>query len=91
MTDGYDKLVQLFKDWRAFEQPPLRDGAPDYTAATFARRHKELAAFRQRLDALDDSKWPVAQRVDYALLRAEMNGFDFNVRVLKPWERDPAF
>ena len=22
---------------------------------------------------------------------AEMNGFDFNYRVLKPWERDPAF
>ena len=32
-----------------------------------------------------------AQQVDYALVRAEMNGFDFNVRVLKSWARDPAF
>ena len=78
-------------DWRAFEQPPLRDGAPDYTAETFARRHKELRAYRDRLAAIKPDRWPVAQQVDYHVLRAEMNGFDFYVRVLKPWERDPAF
>ena len=91
MTDGYGRLVQLFQEWRAFEQPPALDGAPDYTAATFARRHAQLPSFRQRLEAIDDRKWPVSQRADHALLRAEMNGFDFYVRVLKPWERDPAY
>jgi hypothetical protein len=25
---GYDGLVKLFEEWRAFEHPPLRDGAP---------------------------------------------------------------
>jgi hypothetical protein len=29
--------------------------------------------------------------VDWHLVRAEMNGYDFNERVLKPWARDPAF
>ena len=29
--------------------------------------------------------------MDWHLVRAEMNGFDFNFRVLKPWARDPAF
>ncbi|MGH8251770.1 MAG: DUF885 family protein [Steroidobacteraceae bacterium] len=90
VPDGY-ALLRLFEDWRAFERPPSRDGAPDYTAETFARRHQELAAYRQRLDAIDTAGWPVAQRVDHALVRAEMNGFDFYVRVLKPWARDPAF
>ena len=85
------ELAQLFADWRAFERPPVRDGVPDYTAATFARRYGELDAWRSRLAALDTKGWPVAQQVDYELLRAEMNGFDFYVRVLKPWERDPAF
>ncbi|MBM4219097.1 MAG: DUF885 domain-containing protein [Gammaproteobacteria bacterium] len=88
---GYDTLVNLFAEWRAFERPPLRDGAPDYTAATFARRHAELPAWQARLAAIDTTGWPVAARVDHRLVAAEMNGFDFYVRVLKPWERDPAF
>ena len=38
---SYQDLVALFEDWRAFERPPMREGAPDYTAQTFARRHRE--------------------------------------------------
>jgi uncharacterized protein (DUF885 family) len=89
--DGYEALVALYQDWRAFEQPPLVEGAPDYTAATFAQRLKGLQAFRSRLDAIDDDGWPAAARVDVALVRAELNGFDFYARVLQPWARDPAF
>jgi hypothetical protein len=33
----------------------------------------------------------VEQQVDYQVARAEMNGLDFYLRVLKPWARDPAF
>ena len=88
---GYEALVQLFEDWRAFEEPPLRDGAPDYTAARLAIAHAELAGYRARLAAIDPSGWPVEQQVDWHLVRAELNGFDFNCRVLKPWTRDPAF
>ena len=95
--NGYAELVALFDDWRAFERPPLRDGAPDFTAATFARRHAELAGYRARLEALAErasspaSGWSVEQRVDLEIVRAEMNGFDFDVRVLQPWARDPAY
>jgi len=88
---GYDQLVQLFNDWRAFERPPFVNGAPDYTAATFALRHQELAKYRARLDAIDTAGWPVEQQVDHALVRAEMNGLDFYIRVLQPWVRDPEF
>ena len=88
---SYEDLVALFADWRGFERPPMRDGAPDYTAMTFARRHQELKKYQARLAAIDPSAWPVEQRVDYELVRAEMNGLDFDIRVLKPWERDPAF
>ncbi|MGI9294838.1 MAG: hypothetical protein ACR2PS_12710 [Pseudomonadales bacterium] len=89
--NGYDKLVQLFDDWRAFEQPPLRKGAPDYTATHFAAAHKELSDYQARLNAIDTSRWPVDKKVDWQLVRAEMNGFNFNHRVLQPWVRDPAF
>ncbi|MBP7243409.1 hypothetical protein, partial [Amaricoccus sp.] len=91
---SYADLLTLFADWRAFESPPLGEGAPDYSAATVARRHAELAGYRARLDAFDVSAtatWPIDRRVDLELVRAEMNGFDFDARVLQPWVRDPAF
>ena len=89
--DAKEKVAALFADWRAFEAPPLREGAPDYTAATVARRLGELAALRARIDALETGGWSVAEQVDVELIRAEMNGFEFHARTLKPWERDPAF
>ena len=87
----YQELLALFAEWRAFERPPLRDGAPDYTANTFKRRHQELKTYEARLVAIDPRGWPVEQQVDYQLVRAEMNGLDFYIRVLQPWARDPAF
>ncbi|MDH4260840.1 MAG: hypothetical protein OEW16_11145, partial [Gammaproteobacteria bacterium] len=73
VMDGYARLIQLHQEWRAFERPPLVNGAPDYTAAAFARRHRELASYRQRLAAIDTANWPVEHRIDHELLRAEMN------------------
>ena len=87
----YQDLLTLFGEWRAFERPPLRDGAPDYTAKTFERRRQELKTYETRLAAIDPSHWPIEQQVDYQLVRAEMNGLDFDIRVLQPWARDPAF
>ena len=87
----YQDLVTLFTEWMAFEQPPLRDGTPDYTAATAARRRVQLQAFQARLKAIDPRTWPIDQQVDHALVGAEMNGLDFDLRVLQPWARDPAF
>jgi len=88
---NHDDLVRLFSDWRNFESPPLLDGAPDYTAERFEARQPEYLALRERLDAFDIGGWPVAEQVDWHLVRAEMNGYDFNRRVLQPWARDPAF
>ncbi len=87
----YNDLLGLFKEWREFERPPRLNGAPDYTAETFATRYEDYKRLRAQLDAMDHSGWTVPQQVDWHLVRAEMNGFDFNHRVLKPWVRDPAF
>ena len=88
---SYEELLALFRDWREFESPPTLDGAPDYTAGQFDSRYPEYAALRARLDAFDIDAWPIEWQVDWHLVRAEMNGYDFNRRVLKPWARDPAF
>jgi hypothetical protein len=90
-TSTHADLLELFAEWRDFERPPFRDGAPDYTADTFRQRYEVYKTLREKLDAFDVDSWPVPQQVDWHLVRAEMNGFDFNHRVLKPWVRDPAF
>lgn len=87
----YQDLVELFKEWRAFETPPMREGAPDYTAATFEKRWPEFKLLQERLQAMDTTGWSVEERVDWFIAWAEMNGYDFNHRILKPWARDPAF
>jgi len=90
-SDRYGDLVSLFADWRAFQKPKLVDGVPDYTAPAMAAQHRELARYRQRLAAIDPGGWPVNQQVDWHLVRAEMNGLDFDHRVLRPWAANPAF
>ena len=87
----HDDLLALFADWRAFESPPLLDGAPDYTSGRFEKRNSDYLQLRERLEAFTTSDWPVPEQVDWHLVRAEMNGYDFNRRVLQPWARDPAF
>ena len=90
-SGDYEALIALFSDWRKFEKPPLLAGAPNYTANRMAAAHKELDSYKARLWTIDPNGWPIEQQVDWHLVRAEMNGFDFNYRVLKPWTRDPAF
>jgi len=90
-ANTYKDLLVLFENWREFETPPLLEGAPDYTAATTARRQQQLKTYQARLMSFDIKNWPVGQQVDWHLVRAEMNGMDFNIRVLKPWVRDPAY
>ena len=90
-TNNYTSLVSLFKDWRAFEKPPLLKGAPDYTAVSFNKRLAAFKALQSRLNNIDTSSLLIEQKVDWMLVWAEMNGYDFNHRVLKPWNRDPAF
>ena len=87
----YDQLVALFKEWRAFEEPPRVNGVPDYSPATNTRRLAELARLQQRLQAIDTSSWPIPERVDHHIVRAEMNGMEYHLRVLQPFARDPAY
>ena len=84
-------LNGLFAGWRTFEASGVKDGAPDYTPAAMAAKAAALKTWMAKLDALDTTGWPVSAKVDKALIRAEMNGLDFDLRVLKPWQRDPAF
>ena len=72
---------------------PMKDGAPDYTAATIgpaARRNSPPGAARLGVDRRERNGRSSSASTRQ-LVRAEMNGFDFYARVLQPWARDPAF
>jgi hypothetical protein len=87
----YRTLVALFGEWRAFEEPPRIDGVPDYSPATNARRLVELKRLQRRLQAIDTTGWSIPEQVDHHLVRAEMNGMQYHLTVLKPFARDPAY
>ena len=85
------KLQNLFKEWRSFEIPPIVNGAPDYKKITFDKRFLEFLKLKSMLCDIDKSSLSTEEKVDWTLIWAEMNGYLFNYKVLKPWERDPAF
>ena len=90
-TNDYTSLVSFFKEWRAFEKPAFLNGAPDYTVVNFNKRWATFKRLQSKLNGIDTTSWSIEHKVDWMLVWAEMNGYDFNHRVLKPWNRDPAF
>jgi uncharacterized protein (DUF885 family) len=90
-ADTYESLVSLSREWRQFARPAIKNCLPDYTAAAMANKAQELKSYQRRLDALNTDGWSQSQRIDYKLFKAELNGMDFDLRVLKPWARDPTF
>ncbi len=87
----YPALVAFFTEWRTFEEPPRVGSVPDYSTATNARRLAGLKAMQSRLRAIDTTGWSIPEQVDLHLVRAEMNGMQYNLTVLRPWARDPAY
>ncbi len=88
---NYNSLQNLFIEWRKFENPPLLNGAPDYTKKQFNKRKSVFNKLQKKLNNIDTTNWSKSKQVDWQIIEAEMNGYDFNFRVLKSWIRDPAF
>ena len=87
----HSDLVALYDEFRALTLPQMVGGVPDYSPAAMQRQWNRLTALQQRLRRIDDSAWPVSERVDYMVVLAEMRGMEFQHRVMQPWKRDPAF
>ncbi|MCC2977082.1 DUF885 domain-containing protein [Sphingomonas sp. PL-96] len=84
-------LSNFFQEWRAVAAPETSSGTPDFTAPALARKRVLLTRMRAKFKALDRSQWAPAAHIDARLVEAEMNGLDFDLRVLRPWARDPGF
>jgi hypothetical protein len=88
--DAYQQLVGLHNEFVKVRQPSLIDTLPDYRPATIDGQKRAVDSLRKRLDAINPSAWPVPRRVDYLLVRAELDGLDFDHRIVRPWARDPG-
>ena len=72
-TNSYETLHELFFEWRKFENPPLLNGAPDYTKSQFRKRQNGFRRIEKLLSNMDTTGWLKYQQVDLQLLIAEMN------------------
>lgn len=86
----YSALVALHDELVEFGRPAMENGLPDVRPETIERQRAGLDGFAGRLDAIDPAGWPVAQQVDYLLVRARLNRLDYDLRVRRPWARDPG-
>jgi len=82
------ELLELVAEFRALRSRGT--GIPDYDDIVQKQRD-QLPAFRSRLDAIDPSGWDVHSKIDYLLLRAEMDALEFDVYVWRQTERNPGF
>lgn len=89
--DSRSDLVNLWKEWRAFEAPAVVNCVPDYSQEAMTKKVAGLETFKARLAAINSDRWGERDKIDRRLVEAEMNGLDFDLRVLMPWARDPSF
>lgn len=88
--DSYQSLTALYKELLKFRSPEIIDGVPDYSQAAIRAKAKGLESFRRRLSEISLDGWTVLEKIDYLLVRAQLNDLDFQLRVTRPWERDPG-
>lgn len=86
-----NQLIDLFQDWRSVAEPAKVDGVPDFSDEALSRKKVQLDVLRARLEDLDRSTWSDRTVADARLIAAEMNGLDFDLRILRPWSRDPSY
>ncbi len=79
----YHDLLSLFQEFREFQKPQVTMGIPDYTPAAMKAQWRGLKHLQDRLAMFDIGTWPVSQQVDYHIVRAEMNGLEDEIKMLR--------
>lgn len=62
-----------------------------YADGVMAEKLAGLGHFQTRLAALPVGTWSRSGQVDYLAVKSILNGYRFNLEVLRPWKRDPGF
>src|SRR3954464_7548401 len=99
--DSLQDLASEFWSWRATTQPFNLDDIPrierpagvkrSWSVATVQDQRNKLLGFERRWKAMDASKSPVAQQVDYKLVGSALARVRWELDLNRRWERDPEF
>ena len=99
-TGSYSDLLSLHSELRRYMVPAftssvvLDSGArvgEEYADALMDAKLRGLRLFEERLEDMNVAAWPRAEQVDYLAVKSILNGYRFNLEVLRPWKRDPGF
>ncbi len=94
------ELLTLHRELRDYMVPRYTTGVvlvsggqvgEDYSDALMTSKLAGLAAFERRLAAMPVRDWPASAQVDWLVVKSILNGYRFNLEVLRPWRRDPGF
>lgn len=88
---GWNRLLQLHKDFIALRDAGMKDATHDFSPSAIQARRAQLEELRSRLNTISPSAWPISQKVDWVLVRTELDDLGFRYRVIRPWARDPSF
>lgn len=96
----YDDLVELHEELREFMVPGFNAGVvlesgarigENYVDILMVQKLAGLERFEAGLAAMPVKDWSRTQQVDYLTVKSIVNGYRFNLEVLRPWKRDPGF
>jgi hypothetical protein len=96
----YDRLVALHEELREYMLPGFTAGVvmdsgarigDVYADNLMTQKLAGLGALETKLAALPVETWSRAGQVDYLAVKSILNGYRFNLEVLRPWKRDPGF
>jgi hypothetical protein len=99
-TSDYDDLVELHEDLHEYMVPGFTAGVVLESGARIGEVYGDslmteklagLARFEQELAAMPVESWSRSQQVDFLAVKSILNGYRFNLEVLRPWKRDPGF
>jgi uncharacterized protein (DUF885 family) len=92
------KMADEFYAWRNENFPVFSSEAglhtwdnriTDYAPAKISERSQHVRKLLDQVRAMPAAKWPKDDRIDWLLFRAQLEGYDFNNRVLQSETRDP--
>jgi len=96
----YESLIELHEELREFMLPGFTAGVvldsgarigEVYSDNLMAEKLTGLARFEMRLSSMPVQTWPRSHQVDFLAVKSVLNGYRFNLEVLRPWKRDPGF
>jgi len=96
----YADLLKLNEELQGYMLPSFTSGVVmesgarvggSYADAAMAAKLSGLADFERRLGSMNVAGWSASEQVDWLAVTSMLNGYRFNLEVLRPWKRDPGF